>query len=134
MPIYERECRECGAQSEYVSTVANCQSPPDCPCGSPTDKVILSAPMGYVHFPAAGGQGYISHTSGKYIDTKRARDDDLKRTGCRPWEGMEQETKQKRKDMAHEEKKEDAKLEDHVRQAYADLPPDKKKVLNDATP
>lgn len=90
--------------------------------------------MGYVHFPAAGGQGYVSHTSGKYIDSKRARDDDLKRTGCRPWEGLEQERKQKAKDLAHEEKKADAKLEDSVRQAYADLSPDKKKILDNVAP
>lgn len=88
--------------------------------------------MGYVHFPAAGGKGYLSHTSGKWIESKRAREDDLKRTGCRPWEGMDQELKQKAKDLAHEDKKEDVKLEDNVRKAFAELSPEKKKVLNEA--
>ncbi len=130
MPIYEYECPACERQGEFVATVAKCQEPPDCECGSPTNRVILSAPMGYVHFPAAGGQGYVSHTSGKYIDTKRARVDDLARSGCRPWEGLEQETKQKAKDRAHEEKKDDAKLEASVRKAYHELPPEKRAVLD----
>jgi len=134
VPTYERECTVCGTQSEFFATMAARNEPPDCGCGAPTKRVILSAPSGYVRFPAAGGQGYVSHTSGKYIDTERARRDDLKRTGCRPWEGMEQELKQNAKDMAHEEKKSDEKLEAAVRSAYASLSPEKKAVLNDNVP
>lgn len=132
MPTYEAECRQCAAQFEFIAPMAESNKPPLCECGGEADRVILSAPSGYVRFPAAGGQGYVSHTSGKFIDTERARRDDLKRTGCRPWEGMDQELKQKAKDMAHEDKKSDDKLEVAVRQAYADLPPAKKAVLSDA--
>lgn len=105
-------------------------SPPDCECGAKTKRVILSAPMGYVHFPAAGGQGYVSTVSGKFIDTKRAREDDLKRHGCRPYEGFEQEQKEANRKNAYEEKKADVKLEAAVSTAYHQLSPEKRKVLD----
>lgn len=131
MPTYEAECRVCGKYHEYITSIADRDQTPLC-CGSPTTRAILTPPTGFVQFPAAGGQGYVSHTSGKWIETKRAREDDLKRTGCRPWEGLEQERKQKAKDEAHLEKKSDAKLDAAVRTAYADLPPSKKAILNNA--
>lgn len=133
MPTYESECRTCGKYHEYMQSIADRNQTPEC-CGSPTTRGVFTPPMGFVQFPAAGGQGYVSHTSGKWIDTKRARDDDLKRTGCRPWEGIEQETKQKAKNDAHEEKKADAKLDADVRKAYAELSPDKKATLNNNVP
>lgn len=37
---------------------------------------------------------YQSPVTGKWIDSPSARRDDLKRTGSRPWEGREQETKE----------------------------------------
>lgn len=86
--------------------------------------------MGYVHFPAAGGQGYVSQTSGKFIDTKRARVEDLKRSGCRPYEGFEQEAKEVKRQNAYEEKKSDEKLHTAVSTAYAELSPEKKAALN----
>lgn len=85
--------------------------------------------MGIVHFPAAGGQGYVSTVSGKFIDTKRARDDDLKRHGCRPYEGFAQEQKEASRLAAYEEKKADEKLEANVRTAYHQLSPEKRQVL-----
>lgn len=129
MPIYEVECLKCQKPSEYAASIAERDATPACShCGAGTKRVI-SAVRGYVAFPAAGGQGYVSQTSGKYIDTKRARVDDLKRTNCRPWEGMDQELKQKAKDMAHEEKKSDDKLTEVVREAYQQLPPEKRSAL-----
>jgi hypothetical protein len=92
--------------------------------------VTLSAPIGFVHFPAAGGHGYVSPVTGKYIDSKRAREDDLKRTGSRPYEGFASEQAQVQKDRAHEEKKSDAKLHDAVSTAYHALPPSKRAVLD----
>lgn len=90
--------------------------------------------MGIVHFPAAGGQGYVSHTSGKWIETKKAREEDLKRTGCRPYEGFGSESRQVAKDNAHAEKKSDEKLDIAVREAYAQLTPDKKAALSSSVP
>jgi putative FmdB family regulatory protein len=130
VPTYEYECPQCQKQGEYFAPMAQSDSPPDCECGAPTKRVILSAPAGFVWFPAAGGQGYVSPTSGKFIDTKRARVEDLKRSGCRPYEGFEQETKEAKRQTAYEEKKADEKLEHAVRTAYHELPPEKRAVLD----
>lgn len=121
MPTYDAECLVCETQFEFFAPMERSSEAPTCECGSPSKRVILNAPSGYVRFPAAGGQGYVSHASGKYIDTERARREDLKRSGCRPWEGLDQELKQDAKNRAHEEKKDDAKLEAATRTAYHDL-------------
>ena len=133
MPLYEIECCRCGKPDEFISSMDERHKTPACSaCGGAT-KNVISAVQGFVQFPAAGGQGYVSHTSGKYIDTARARRDDLKRSGCRPYEGFEQESKQAAKDRAHEEKKSDEKLHDAVSKAYYELPPEKRAVLNNAS-
>jgi putative FmdB family regulatory protein len=130
MPVYEVECTACQKEGEFVAKISDRDITPSCShCGAPT-KRIISAVRGFVYFPAAGGQGYVSPTSGKYIDTKRARVEDLKRSGCRPYEGFEQEKKEAARQVAHEEKKADAKLEESVRKAYYELPPEKRAVLN----
>lgn len=129
MPVYEVECTSCAKPDEFVAKVSELHITPACSaCGAPT-KNVISAVRGFVYFPAAGGQGYVSPTSGKYIDSKRARTDDLKRSGCRPYEGFESESRQVAKDNAHEEKKSDEKLDSAVRQAYAQLSPEKRAVL-----
>jgi predicted nucleic acid-binding Zn ribbon protein len=134
MPLYECSCVACGAADDYSSTVANRHVTPACAaCGGKT-KLVISAVRGFVQFPAAGGQGYVSPTTGKFIDTKRARTEDLKRSGCRPYEGFESEMKESKRQGAYAEAKQDAVLEDNVRKAYADLPPSKKKVLDAGTP
>jgi len=71
----------------------------------------------------------VSPASGKYITSKKARLDDMARTGCRPYEGFSSETKEARKRVKEQETKSDAKLHDAVSRAYHALPPSKKKVL-----
>lgn len=94
--------------------------------------IRISACLGVVRFPAAGGHEYISPTSGKAITTQRARREDLARSGCRPWEGMESETRQAARVRAGEEKKQDAKLHESVARAYHQLSPDKRRILDAA--
>ena len=48
---------------------------------------------------------------------------------ARPWEGLDQEVKENKRQEAYAEEKADAKLHDTVSKAYADLSPDKKKAL-----
>jgi putative FmdB family regulatory protein len=130
VPTYNYECTLCELQGEFLASMSESDNPPACEeCGAPSKRVILRAPMGYVQFPAAGGQGYVSPTSGKYIDTKRARIEDLKRSGCRPYEGFEQEKKEAARQAAYEEKKSDEKLDAAVRTAYHELAPEQRAAL-----
>lgn len=120
MPIYEAACRKCGKYHEYIRPVSKCMETPEC-CGESTEKRILSSPMGIVDIPA-----YQSPATGKWITSRAERREDFKVSGCREWEGMESEKRQKAKDDAINAAKEDAALEHTVRQAWANLSPAKK--------
>lgn len=126
MPVYEARCNVCSKVHDYVRPVAQCMDTPEC-CGQKTQKVILSAPMGYVENIA-----YTSPIDGRPITTKQARIEDLRRNNCRPWEGMEQEQKVSQQRKAEEEKAFDAKLEKTIGETYAALPSDQKRALEAA--
>lgn len=130
MPIYEYECEECGVWGDAYRSMAERHFAPICPdCG---DVMVLriSPCAGVVKFPAGGGHEYVSTTTGKYITTERARRDDLKRSGCRPYEGLEAEKKEAERKRKYEEEKSDAKLEEAARRAYYQLSPSKRRTLD----
>ena len=126
MPVYESRCNECGKVHEYYQPASNYRDTPFC-CGYQTEKVILTAPYGQVDIPA-----YTSPISGKWINSRRERIEDLKRNDARPWEGMEQEQKEAARRAAYAEQKEDSALEKSVVDAWQTLTPEKQAVLADA--
>lgn len=75
--------------------------------------------------------GYVSPVSGKWVDGRRARRDDLERSGCRPWEGMEQEKTEAARQRAYSDQKDDKKLEEDTRRAYHQLSPSARRVLEE---
>lgn len=123
MPIYQAKCDTCGTVQEYYAPVAQCHVTPEC-CGGKTEKVILTAPMGFVSHIA-----YTSPIDGRPITTKQARADDLARSNCRPWEGMEQERKEASRRQAYAEQAQDAKLERCIADTLASMEPEKKQAL-----
>ena len=92
-----------------------------------TEKVILTAPYGQVDIPA-----YVSPVSGKWVNSRRERTGDLKRTDSRPWEGLEQEKKEAARQQAYREAAEDKALEKAVVDAWQTLTPEKQAVLSGA--
>ena len=127
MPVYESRCNECGVIHEYYQTAAKCRETPFC-CGVQTEKVILTAPYGQVDIPA-----YVSPVSGKWINSRRERTEDLKRTDSRPWEGLEQEKKEAARRQAYEEEKQDKAIEKAVVDAWQTLTPEKQAVLSEVS-
>jgi hypothetical protein len=123
MPIYESVCRVCGLKHDYYQRAATCHDTPKC-CGVKTEKVILTAPYGVVDIPA-----YQSPIDNRWINSRAQRKEDLARSGCRPWEGLEQEKKVADEYNKDVEKKEDAKLEEAVVAAWHQLPEDGRKAL-----
>lgn len=85
---------------------------------------IISRPAVVADLP-----GYQSPTTGRWIEGRAARRDDLKRSNARPWEGFEQEKKEAQKRLADREAKSDAKLEKVIRETYHALPPAKRRAL-----
>lgn len=136
MPVYEHECEACRNVVDAIRTVDERKAFDPCEfCGTATHvRLNISACMGIVDFPAAGGREYVSTTTGRVISSARQRKDDLKRSGCRPYEGFEQETKEANRRKAYEDKKADEKLHDAVATAYHQLPPEKRRVLETPLP
>lgn len=69
MPTYQAECKTCGHQMEYRSSVARCMETPACPsCNGETKKVILSAPLGFV---TGRFEAFVSPIDGSVIRNQR---------------------------------------------------------------
>ena len=72
---------------------------------------------------------YTSPIDGRIINGRVQRREDLKRSGSRPWEGMEQE----RKEAARQQQYNDQHLERHAEEsafkAWYQLSPDKRRIL-----
>lgn len=88
---------------------------------------VIEAPTIHADLP-----GYQSPIDGRWVEGKRARTEDLKRSGCRPWEGMETERKEavKRSESADREfeKKTEAALYDTLN----NMSVEKQKILSEA--
>lgn len=86
MPMYGCICPKCG---EYETIYRAIASRDDTPlhCGEKMQRIV-EAPSVQVDIG-----GYTSPIDGRWIEGKAARREDLKRSNCRPWEGMEAEKK-----------------------------------------
>lgn len=123
MPTYESTCPECGKYHTYYASVTARYNTPEC-CGVKTLKTILTPAMGYVENIA-----YTSPIDGRPITTKQQREEDLKRSGSRPWEGLAEEQKEADRRKAYEEAAQDKKLEATIERTIKELPDAKKKEL-----
>lgn len=73
--------------------------------------------------------GYVSEATGLYVEGRRARREDLKRSGCRPWEGLAAEKKEAARQEAYNEQRLDASLTRAASEAFYQLPPSKRSIL-----
>ena len=115
MPLYEYLCPE-GHTFERMLPLAEYRTQQYCACGNAAQKVILHAPRVFGDY-----EGYESPASGKWIEGKRARQEDLARTGCRPYEDGEKESGSHAKAAAAAEKVFDRTVDAVVEQTLSDL-------------
>jgi len=52
-------------------------------------------------------EGYVSPATGLWVDGRKQKRADLKASGCRDWEGMDQEKKECARQRAYEDEKTD---------------------------
>lgn len=123
MPIYRWGCA-CGHEEEGFRTVEKRRDSP-VHCGEPMELVICPA------FVNADIPPYVSPVTGKVIGSRSDRRDDLRRTQSRPWEGFEAEKREAQRQRAYADEKFDRKLEEGVRQVYQQLPPRKRRALEE---
>ena len=122
MPLYSWACEKCGRTEDGFRSVAERHDSPT--CHGRRMGIVISLASVVVDLP-----GYQSPTTGRWIEGRAARRDDLKRSNARPWEGFEQENKEAQKRLAEREAKSDAKLEKVIRETYHALPPAKRRAL-----
>lgn len=72
---------------------------------------------------------YQSPVTGQWVDGRKQRREDLKRTGSRPWEGLEQEKKEFERHEAYAEQRLDASLTRTASEVFHQLPPSKRDIL-----
>ena len=72
---------------------------------------------------------YESPIDGRIVHGRKGRREDFKRTGTRPWEGMEEERKEASRRKFYEEARQDAGIEAAARRAYAQLSPQQRRIL-----
>lgn len=73
---------------------------------------------------------YQSPVDGQVVHGKRGRRYDLARTQSRPWEGREAEQKEADRHNHYDEVRQDHRLNESLQKAYAQLHPDKRRILN----
>lgn len=74
--------------------------------------------------------GYASPVTGLWIEGRAARREDLKRSGCRPYEDGERQEHQRQ--MKDAERKNDAKLFEATARTFYQLPESKRRALQRA--
>ena len=67
--------------------------------------------------------------SGKWIEGRKQREEDFKRTGCRPYEGRDQELKERKRQERYADEKLDKSLDKAVRQSMGTLSPEQRTTL-----
>jgi hypothetical protein len=121
MPLYRYFCRECDREEDAFQSVDERHNGPH--CHGPM-QILICAPNVMGDLP-----GYESPTTGRWIEGRAARREDLKRSNARPYEGFEQEKKEAQRRRQEAEAKADAKLDKVIRETYATLPPAKRRAL-----
>lgn len=125
MPMYDYRCAKCGEDQTAFNHISERHSGPNC-CGEPM-ALQISAPAVRADLP-----GYQSPIDGRWIEGRVARNEDLRRNGCRPWEGMEAERQHAASVKASDEAKFDKAIEKATWDTFNNLSTEKQKVLKTA--
>lgn len=72
---------------------------------------------------------YESPVTGLVVHGRRGRREDLKRHGCRPWEGMAAEKKEAARIQARNEERMNARVDAAVERAWAETSPRQRRAL-----
>ena len=121
MPIYTYSCRGCGERFEKYLPMALCSTLVIHECAGVGQKIFLP-PMVRGDLP-----GYESPIDGRWIEGRRARHEDLRRSGCRPYEDGEKEYHERNR--VRENAKLDARIDESVERQFAAMPSRKKELL-----
>jgi hypothetical protein len=121
MPIYVYDCRGCGKRFERFMPLALYRNTVLHECAGLGTKVILP-PMIHGDLPA-----YESPIDGRLIEGRRARQEDLRRNNCRPYETGEKEQNERARVQANERL--ERRIDETIEQAVLTMPARKRELL-----
>jgi hypothetical protein len=123
MPMYTTRCGQCGRRQtifRHVST-RDAELPV---CHGAAMQRVIEAPAVHADLP-----GYQSPIDGKWVEGRRARTEDLKRSNCRPWEGMETERKEAVKRAEEADRKFETQIERGIAETFNNMSAEKQRAL-----
>lgn len=123
MPFYSYHCPRCDRMHDVYRHVSERHNSPVC-CEEPT-KLVIVAPQVAPDLP-----GYESPVTGKWVEGRASRREDLRRSGCRPYEGREAETREHQRQQAYEERRNESVRIDAISRAFYALPEEKRRRLS----
>ena len=122
MPLYSYKCPTCARRRDIFKPIAQLDRREECAnCGFPMNRQ-LSAPMVKGDYP-----GYACPITGKWIEGRRAHEENLKKHGCRVLETGE--TESAKRTWAAEDTALETAVESTVEEFVETLPTAKKEQL-----
>lgn len=121
MPIYTYECPTCKTRFERALPLRLYDQPVSHTCGAQAKKVLTPVAV------AVDFAGYQCPATGKWIEGRKAHEENLKRTGCRILESGEREAaiRQRRAD----DERMDKLIDQEVEHYFETAPPEKLEAL-----
>jgi hypothetical protein len=120
MPFYSYHCKRCDSVQDGYRSISSRHDSPDC-CGEPT-QLCIAPPAVQPDVP-----GYHSPVTGRWIEGKSARREDLRQNRCTEYDPeMKKDAARTKREI---EAKQERKLEEAAARAYYSLPPDKQRIL-----
>ena len=98
-------------------------------------KGLVEVPLGRQATPRSGPHiiadtpGYQSPVTGLWVEGRKQRREDLKRTGSRPWEGKAAEEKEAARQRNYQDEKFDRGATEAAERAWYSIDPDKRRML-----
>lgn len=122
MPLYDYRCGHCLARATIQKKLADLNRAEACPkCGQGMARQI-SAPRITVDYA-----GYNCPVTGKWVEGRRAHEQNLREQGCRVLEAGEKGEMLRRK--ADDERKFDAAVEQTAAEVFTAMPPEKRRAV-----
>lgn len=94
----------------------------------PADQFYDTEPV-KTHFVIGEIPEYHSPIDGSLIDSRKKRNQDLQRSGSRPWEGIEQENKEAERRRANIQRQEESRAFKAAERAFMQLPENVRRQL-----
>lgn len=122
MPFYTYHCKRCDGVQDAYRHVSGRHDSPMC-CEQATSLCIVAPAV------AADLPGYESPATGKWVEGRSQRREDLKQSGCRPYESADEERREAQRQRSYDEAKLDRNLHDAVAKQFYSMPEAKRRQL-----